>query len=145
MSMSWLTGSPAASPSRAKAREEGGFTLLEVLVAFAVLAVAMTAILQAFGGGLDATRRSEAAGEALAAARSLLDRVGTELPIVPGLRSGGSAAGPSWSVEIARRKSALDSLPEAEWSYALFDVTVSVSMPGTAPVSLATVRLAPEP
>ena len=143
--MSWWIGSPAALPSRSKARGEGGFTLLEVLVAFAIMAVAMAAILQAFSGGLDATRRSQAAGEALSTARSLLDRVGAELPIVPGLRSGGSASSPSWSVRIARRKSPLDDLQESERSYALFDVVVSVTVPGAAPVSLATVRMAPVP
>lgn len=141
--MSWWIGSPAVSPSRANARGEAGFTLLEVLVAFAILAVAMTATMQAFSGGLNAARRSEAASEALSTARSLLERVGTELPIAPGLRSGGSAPGPSWSVQVARRKSPLDGLQGAEWSYALYDVVVSVTVPGAAPVSLATVRLAP--
>ncbi len=126
-----------------RARGEAGFTLLEVLVAIAILAVAMAATLQAFSGGLDATRRGEAANEALSTARSLLDRVGTELPIAPGLRSGGSAAGPSWSVQVARRKSPLDDLQGAERFYALFDVVVRVTVPGAAPVSLATVRLAP--
>jgi general secretion pathway protein I len=144
MRTSWWIGSPAASPSPAEAQDEAGFTLLEVLVAFAILAVAMAAVLQAFGGGLDGARRSEELSQSLAVARSTLDRVGTELPIAPGLRSG-EADGVAWQVSIARRKSALDQLKDVERPYALFDVVVTVVEPGAAPVSLATVRVAPAP
>jgi general secretion pathway protein I len=140
--MSWWTGSPAALLSRNSAVGEGGFTLLEVLVAFAIMAVAMVAVMQAFGGGLDATRRTEAASGALATARSLMDRVGTELPVTPGTLTGGSVPGPRWTVQIARRKSPLDDLPKPERRYALYDVVVSVTLPGTAPVTLSTVQMA---
>ena len=124
-------------------RDERGFTLLEVLVAFAILAVAMIAALQAFTGGIEATRRSEAEGFALAAARSLLDRVGPELPLAPGLTEGKGSGGVLWSVQIARRGSPLDAMAEADRSLALYDVSVKVTAPRTAPVSLATVKLGP--
>ncbi len=141
---SWWIGSPAASPSPAEASDQAGFTLLELLVAFAILAVAMAATLQAFSGGLDAARRTESASEALAAARSLLDRVGTEIPIEPGRYRGGEERGTSWSIRIERRNSPLDRLAQPERFYALFDVMVTAAVPGSEPVSLATVRLAPE-
>ena len=112
MLTSWWTGSPAESPSPSEAADQAGFTLLELLVAFAILAVAMAAMLQAFSGGLDAARRTDRASEALAAARSLLERVGTELPVVIGLHSGGDAFGANWSVRIERRQSPLGSLVE---------------------------------
>jgi general secretion pathway protein I len=145
MWMSSSTGSPAASPSHAEAQDgrERGFTLLEVLVAFAILAVAMTALLQGFGQGLTAARRTDAAGEALAEARSMLDRVGTELPLTVGATQG-SAAGLEWRLEIAPRKSALNQV-KSERPYALFDVMVTVAGADSAPVSLTTVRLAPAP
>ena len=139
--MSWWTGSLVASPSQSKLRGDDGFTLLEVLVAFAIMAVAMVAIMQAFSSGLDATRRTAIASETLATARSLLDRVGAELPVAPGSTSG-SVAGTNWTVQIARRKSPLDYLPRAQRRFALYDVVVSVSAPDTTPVTLATVRLA---
>jgi general secretion pathway protein I len=145
MWMSWWTGSPAASRSPAERRAEAGFSLLEVLVAFAILAVAMTAVLQAFGGGLDAVRRTQAANETWSAARSLLDRVGPELPLVPGLRNGTDASGAAWTVLINRRRSPLDQMKGFERPYALFDVVVTVSASGTAPATLQTVRLAPAP
>ena len=63
--MSWWIGSRAVSRSRNSVRNEHGFTLLEVLVAFAIMSVAMVAVMQAFSGGLDATRRTAAANDAL--------------------------------------------------------------------------------
>ena len=66
-------------------RDESGFALLEVLIAFAILAVAMAAALQAFTGGIETTRRTEAESAALAAARSLMERIGPELPLAPAL------------------------------------------------------------
>ena len=145
MWMSSSIGSPAGSPSHAEPQDgrERGFTLLEVLVAFAILAVAMTALLQGFGQGLTAARRTDAASEALAEARTMLDRVGTETALTPGVTQG-SAAGLEWRLEIAPRKSALDQV-KSERPYALLDVVVTVAGEGGAPVSLTTVRLAPAP
>lgn len=142
--MSWWIGSRAVSRSRNSVRNEHGFTLLEVLVAFAIMSVAMVAVMQAFSGGLDATRRTAAANDALASAQSLLDRVGTELAVAPGSFSGGTANS-NWTVNIARRKSPLDDLPKPERHYALYDVVVSVTVPGTIPVKLSTIRLAAAP
>ena len=105
----------------------------------------MAAVLQAFGGGLDAVRRTEAASHSWSLARSLLDRVGTELPIAPGLRNGEDGSGTAWTVLINRRKSPLDQLKAVERPYALYDVVVTVSAPGTAPATLQTVRMAPAP
>lgn len=124
-------------------REEAGFTLLELLVAFAILAVAMAGMLQAFGGGLDSVRRTQAVGESWSAARSLLERVGTELPVEAGQRSGTDGSGFAWTVAIRPRKSALDQVKTPERAYALFDVVVTVSRAGAPPATLQTVRLAP--
>jgi general secretion pathway protein I len=124
-------------------REEAGFTLLEVLVAFAILAVALAGMLQAFGGGLDTVRRTEAANESWSAARSLLERVGTELPLEAGQRSGTDEAGFAWTVAIRPRKSALDQVKVHDRPYGLFEVTVTVSRAGAPAASLQTIRLAP--
>ena len=55
---------------------ESGFTLLEVLVAFAVLAVMIVPILQVFGGGLGTTETARAYTTATLLARSKLAEVG---------------------------------------------------------------------
>ena len=126
-------------------REEAGFTLLEVLVAFAILAVALAGMLQAFGGGLDTVRRTQAANETWSAARSLLERVGTELPLEAGQRSGTDESGLAWTVAIRQRKSALDQVKAHERAYALFDVAVTVSRAGAPVATLQTIRLVPAP
>ena len=126
-------------------REEAGFTLLEVLVAFAILAVALAGMLQAFGGGLDTVRRTQAANETWSAARSLLERVGTELPLEAGQRSGTDESGLAWTVAIRPRKNALDQVKAHERAYALFDVAVTVSRAGAPVATLQTIRLAPAP
>ena len=126
-------------------REEAGFTLLEVLVAFAILAVALAGMLQAFGGGLDTVRRTQAANETWSAARSLLERVGTELPLEAGQRSGTDESGLAWTVAIRQRTSALDKVKAHERAYALFDVAVTVSRAGAPVATLQTIRLAPAP
>jgi prepilin-type N-terminal cleavage/methylation domain-containing protein len=56
--------------------DESGFTLLEVLVAFAVLAVMIVPILQVFGGGLGTTETARAYSTAALLARSKLAEVG---------------------------------------------------------------------
>lgn len=63
---------------------ESGFTLLEVLVAFAVLAVMLVPILQVFGGGLGVTQTARGYAEGVLLARSKL----AELSVAQDLREG---------------------------------------------------------
>ena len=102
--MWWWTGSRAVSRSHPERDAESGFTLLEVLVAVAILAVALTALFQAFAGGLGGVQQAEAATRAGLIARSLLDRVGADLPLVQGVRQGDAADGYSWSLGIVPRR-----------------------------------------
>lgn len=68
-------------------RAESGFTLLEVLVAFAVLAVMLVPILQVFGGGLGMTQTARGYAEGVLLARSKL----AELSVAQDLREGESS------------------------------------------------------
>ena len=72
-----------------------GFTLIEVLVAFAILALSLTALMQVFGTGLRNTVVSEAYVRATLLAESKLAAVGVEQPLEPGERNGdfGTAGG----------------------------------------------------
>ncbi|HYN38145.1 MAG TPA: prepilin-type N-terminal cleavage/methylation domain-containing protein [Rhodospirillales bacterium] len=70
------TTSSGASPGRSDRRDgDAGFTLLEVLVAFAVLAVMLVPILQVFGGGLGIAQTARGYAEAAMLARSKLAEV----------------------------------------------------------------------
>ena len=70
------------------ARRQKGFSLLEVLVAFSILALSMGVLMQIFSGGLHNVELSGHHVKAVAIARSLLARVGTETPVLAGELSG---------------------------------------------------------
>lgn len=81
-------------------RNERGFTILEVLVALAILAVALAAVLAAISGALGAATRAESLLRATLAAQSLLAGAGIETPLVPGRSSGTLPDGSGWSLEV---------------------------------------------
>ena len=77
-----------------------GFTLLEVLVAFTILALVMGAVLQIFSGGLRTAEiaRNHAVGALLA--ESKLAAIGIEEPLVAGERTGTFDNGFRWRYSI---------------------------------------------
>ena len=66
----------------------GGFTLLEVMLAFALLAFAMGLLIGMLANGLHQVSRAESATEATLYAQSLLDPMGTLEPIAAGESEG---------------------------------------------------------
>jgi general secretion pathway protein I len=83
-------------------RSQRGYTLLEVLVAFAVLALALTLLLGTLSGGTRQVRWSADAGRAALHAQSLLADVGVGAPLQPGRREGVFDDGRyRWSLEVA--------------------------------------------
>ncbi len=91
-----------------KASEQSGFTLLEVLVAFTLLAVFFGALFQVFAGGLALTRSGETQSHAALLAKSKLSEFGADHRIGPGSHSGHFdptiSGGPRyrWRAELAR-------------------------------------------
>lgn len=71
-----------------RATRARGFTLLEVMLAFVLLALAMGLLIGMLANGLHQVTRAENATEATLYAQSLLDPLGTLDPIAPGERSG---------------------------------------------------------
>ena len=92
------TGSPGRSPSTTDRRR--GFTLLEVLVAFAVLAVALGVAFEIFATGLRGARSADALTRAVLIAESRLARVGVETELTPGESEGETDDGTRWRIEI---------------------------------------------
>ncbi len=92
------TGSPGKSPSTTDRRR--GFTLLEVLVAFAVLAVALGVSFEIFTTGLRGARSADALTRAVLIAESRLARVGVETNLTPGESEGETDDGTRWRIEI---------------------------------------------
>lgn len=69
-------------------RAQRGYTLIEVIVAFALLALALTLLLGTLSGATRQVRWSGDAGRAALHAQSLLDTVGVGAPLRPGQRDG---------------------------------------------------------
>lgn len=65
-----------------------GFTLIEVVIAFAVLGLALTVLLGTLSGSAREMRRSADSSRAALHAQSLLDDVGIDQPLAPGNSSG---------------------------------------------------------
>lgn len=87
--------------TRASHRRQRGYTLIEVIVAFALLAGALTLLLGTLTGATRQVRWSRDAGRAALHAQSLLDQVGVGEPLRPGEREGEFDDGRyHWSLRI---------------------------------------------
>lgn len=83
-------------------RRQRGFSLLEVVIAFVLLAGAMGLLLAILGGGLAQVRQSGQSSEAALHAQSLLAEVGVLEPIRPGRSSGEIERGRyRWTLEVS--------------------------------------------
>jgi len=83
-----------------RARERG-FSLLEAVVAFAILALALGVLLEIFSRASLASQRATMLARASALAESRLALVdGGAVELVPGVIEGGEAAGMRWSLAM---------------------------------------------
>ena len=97
-------------------RDQRGFTLIEVIVAFMMLALALTLLLGTLSGAARQVRYAEDAGRAALHAQTLLDQVGIGEPLRAGRSDGELDDGRyRWSLEVApwRDPGRADVLPTA--------------------------------
>lgn len=121
-----------------------GFTLIEAVVALAVLALSLTVLVPVFGEVIERSSRATAQATAASLASSLTARLGTDLPLVEGKTSGAFGNGYGWELEIAAYGGAED---RAAWPVAPYQVqaTVTWSAGGRErSVTVTTLRLAPK-
>jgi general secretion pathway protein I len=78
-----------------------GFTLLEILVALAILAVSIGVLTASFSMSVDGTRTARRELDVAAAAQSVLARVGADIPVRAGALSGSAGEGLRWQINIA--------------------------------------------
>jgi len=131
------------SPHPRPVRRQGGFSLLEVVVALAILALCLGILIQIFSRALSTTALSGVYSRATTLAQARLDDVGVEIPLEPARYSGEPEDGLAWEVLITPYD--LGDLPW-EPAFDVFVVTSEVSWEDrstkTRQVSLSTLRLA---
>ena len=87
---------------RVRVQSLRGFSLIEVIVAFALLAFALTLLLGAMTRATRQVRDAELSGRAALHAQSLLHQAGVGTPLVPGASEGVLEEGRyRWSLQVA--------------------------------------------
>lgn len=131
-----------------RARRQAGFTLLEVVVAFVVLALVLSSVLQIFSSGLSRSADLEEHSRALAVAQARLATVGIEEAVKEGETTGQTADNVyRWSVRISPHVEAKEALATPPGSFILLRADAKVdwkSADGRARnLTLSTLHLAP--
>jgi general secretion pathway protein I len=124
----------ARQPSHRR-RRQGAFTLLEVLVAFVIIAMTATVALRSSSLSIDAASKSADATRAALHARSLLSEAGVNRPLRASEITGRMDETTSWTLRVSKLSSPTPLLDHHA-------ITVSVTV-GQARVVLETHRLAP--
>ncbi|MGE0385518.1 MAG: hypothetical protein AB7Q97_12360 [Gammaproteobacteria bacterium] len=90
---------PSRAPRSAPRVRAGGFMLLEVLVAFLILALSVPVLMQALGGGLRNDRQAGQYGRAISVAESVIAAAGAQ-GTLPAGRLHGHTDGLDWTREV---------------------------------------------
>ena len=131
-----------------RSSQDSGFTLLEVVVALAIAALAIVGLFQAASGGLLAVNTAGRVEEAVQRAQSHLAAVGRSAALIQGEFTDDDGGGYRWRLRArpvaSRQVGAADGNPTATATATLFDVEVAISWPGRSgerSVVLKTMRL----
>ena len=121
---------------------DGGFTLLEVLVAFIVLAVSLGMAFEIFSTGLRGVEASAARTAAVLHTESVLASAGAEDALSEGDSAGEFGDGYGWRLSVRRFQLDEEGVETPNLPLA-FVVRVTVDRADTPGVTLTTLRLAP--
>ncbi|MFO1353066.1 MAG: type II secretion system protein [Gammaproteobacteria bacterium] len=124
---------------------EGGFSLLEVLVAFSILSITLGVVLQVFGTGLRSTALAEEYTQAALRAESVLAAIGVEKPLKAGTEQGEINDRYSWRATISEYHDERADAKQDEAKFTPYQVVVEVVWQGGGKersVVLETLRLA---
>lgn len=83
-----------------RSRAQRGFSLLEILVAFAILAISLGVLIQIFSRASLSTIAAAQYSRAAAIAEARLEAVGTAIALEPGVVSGEPEDGIAWELTI---------------------------------------------
>jgi prepilin-type N-terminal cleavage/methylation domain-containing protein len=129
---------------RRLARADAGFTLIEVVVAIAILALLAGSIFRANADSVRNVHRADTLADAQALAQSLIAKVGHEIALQEGETNGEAGNGLQWRLQIKRYG---DEADRRRWPVAAYVVAVLVALrdnTGQQHIALTTLRLGPK-
>src|ERR1700737_3032479 len=114
-----------------RSSRDSGFTLLEVVVALAIAALAIVGLFQAAGGGLLAVNTAGRVEEAVQRAQSHLAAVGRSAALIQGEFTDDDGGGYHWRLRVRPVATCQVAAPDgrATASATLFDVEGAISWP----------------
>lgn len=125
-------------------RRSRGYTLVEVLVAFLILAMSLTVLLRIFSGGLRSVSVSSDYAEAVMIAETQLAAAGLDERLVAGETSGVAGEQFQWTRVVEEYEPFPEYVPAAR-NVSGYHVTVTVTWPNgdrQRSIDLGTVKLA---
>ncbi|WP_158045300.1 type II secretion system protein [Skermanella pratensis] len=140
-----MTDAPPAGRQRPALARRPGFSLIEVLVALAILGIALGAMMPRLSFGSLASERAERTEEAVMLAERLLVEVGRTIPMPSGTPVDGTTPdGFSWRLETCCLRTMEDATGRSTAGIADIRVEVSwLSMRGSRNIALVTRRMIP--
>ena len=82
-------------------RNQRGFTLIETLVAMVIATIAVSGFYQALSQGAFMEQRASIQAEQMLVATQIMDRVGVDIPLRPGLQDTGTLRGLEWNYAVS--------------------------------------------
>lgn len=127
--------------------KQHGFSLLEILIAFSILALSLGILLKIFSAGVNTAGVAEDYTAAVQIAESLMARTAVEAPLQPGETAGTENDRYHWHVSVSPFQFTADKVDLTTIAATLFKVKVVVSWDDSAEndgrqVELVTLRLA---
>jgi len=123
-----------------------GFTLIEVLVAFMILAISLVVVMQLFSGGLKAGAVSADYFYGIFHAQEKMEEILARKELTPGVRSGAFDDGYEWTAEVTHVPLETEDGRELPVSEYQIDLAVTWEKGGRKrQFELATAVLAPPP
>jgi general secretion pathway protein I len=100
-----------AAVTGGRRRAAGGFTLLEVVLAFSILAIGMTIAMQIASTAMRQAQQAAEHTRAALYAQNLLDAAGLDEPLEPGEDSGEFDSGYRWQLSVQPFEAESEGLP----------------------------------
>jgi general secretion pathway protein I len=108
-------------------RRDAGFTVVEVIVAFAIVTIVLAALYQAISGAYRGYARAQVREQTLALARAQLEAIGIEQPLQPSESTGTYATGVTWRL-------AVEPVETAAYRGRAFRILLEALAPGDKPL-----------